>query len=87
VCVRAALADISETVSIPVENLALPEMIRHICFEPPTDVSPSSIAHWLRESGAREWQIDLIHTQLNDCFERVAADPTQFLAATPDVAE
>jgi ribonuclease D len=87
VCVRAALADISETVSIPVENLALPEMIRHICFEPPTDVSPSSIAHWLREAGAREWQIELIHTQLNDCFERVAADPTQFLAATPDVAE
>lgn len=87
VCVRSALSEISEKVSIPVENLALPEMIRHICFEPPTDLSPPSVAHWLREAGAREWQIELIHTELNDCFERVAADPTQFLAAAADVDE
>jgi ribonuclease D len=87
VCVRAALAAISETVSIPVENLALPEMIRNICFEPPSDFSAPSVAHWLREAGAREWQIELIHTQLIDCFERVAADPTQFLTADSDVDE
>ncbi len=87
VCVRAALTEISETVAIPVENLALPEMIRHICFEPPDEVSPQSIAHWLGEAGARDWQIELIHRQLNDCFERVAADPTQFLAAATDVVE
>ena len=87
VCVRAALAEISESVNIPVENLALPEMIRQICFEPPADFSPPSIAQWLRGAGARDWQIELIHRQLNDCFERVAADPTQFLAAAADVDE
>jgi hypothetical protein len=62
-------------------------MIRQICFEPPADFSPPSIAHWLRGAGARDWQIELIHRQLNDCFERVAADPTQFLAAAADVDE
>jgi ribonuclease D len=87
VCVRAALAEISESVSIPVENLALPEMIRHICFEPPAEFSASSVAHWLHDAGAREWQIELIHARLSDCFERVAADPTQFLIATPDADE
>lgn len=85
VCVRGALAEIAERVSIPVENLALPEMIRHICFEPPAEVSPTSVAEWLRESGAREWQIELIHRQVTDCFEHVAEDPSQFLAAAPDV--
>jgi ribonuclease D len=87
VCVRAALAEISEAVTIPVENLALPEMIRHICFEPPTEFTPAAVSDWLRDAGAREWQIELVHSRLSDCFERVAADPTQFLAATPDTDE
>lgn len=84
VCVRAALGDISAVVNIPVENLVLPETVRRICFEPPSDISAPSIAAWLREAGAREWQIDLIHTQLNDCFVRVAEDPSQFLTAAAD---
>lgn len=87
VCVRAALADISATVSIPVENLVLPETVRRICFEPPSDISAPAIAAWLRDAGAREWQIDLIHTQLNDCFVRVAEDPSQFLTAAADADE
>ena len=87
VCVRAALTEIAESVSIPVENLVSPETIRRICFEPPVDVAPESIAAWLRDSGAREWQIDLIHRQLNDCFVRVAEDPTQFLSTPAENAD
>lgn len=87
VCVRGALADIAESVNIPVENLILPESVRRICFDPPEDISPSAIAAWLRNVGAREWQIDLIHAQLNDCFVRVAEDPTPFLAAATDVGD
>lgn len=84
VCVRAALAEISTSLSIPVENVVLPDTIRRICFEPPADVSPESISDWLREAGTREWQIDVIHAQLNDCFVRVAEDPNQFLVALDD---
>jgi ribonuclease D len=86
-CVRAALADIAESMSIPVENLALPETIRRICFEPPAELSPTAVSEWLREVGVREWQIDAIHAQLNDCFVRVAEDPNQFLTANDDVGD
>jgi ribonuclease D len=81
VCVRAALAELSAELTIPVENLILPDTIRRICFTPPADISVDSIASWLRDVGTREWQVDLIPARLNDCFERVALDPTPFLTA------
>jgi ribonuclease D len=81
VCVRESMSTLAEKTSIPIENLALPEMIRRICFEPPLEFEPSAVATWLRDAGAREWQIELIHCELNDCFVRVREDPTEFLAA------
>ena len=87
VCVRESLAAIAEKSSIPVENLALPEMIRRICYDPPLEFEPSAVATWLRDAGAREWQIELIHSELTDCFLRVAEDPTEFLTAPVDAVE
>ena len=87
VCVRESLSKIAEKSSIPVENLALPEMIRRICFEPPGVFEPSIVADWLRDAGAREWQIELIHSELNDCFVRVAEDPSAFLTVAADTQE
>ncbi|MEY4899275.1 MAG: hypothetical protein RL294_1086 [Actinomycetota bacterium] len=84
VCVRESLSEIATSSSIPIENLALPEMIRRICFEPPAVFEPSAVATWLRVAGAREWQIELLHSELNDCFVRVAEDPTEFLTAAAD---
>lgn len=84
VCVRESLSHIATSSSIPIENLALPEMIRRICFEPPAVFEPSAVATWLRVAGAREWQIELLHSELNDCFVRVAEDPTEFLTAAAD---
>ncbi|CAB4855800.1 unannotated protein [freshwater metagenome] len=62
-------------------------MIRRICFEPPAVFEPSAVADWLRGAGAREWQIELIHAQLNDCFVRVAEDPGEFLNTVADTDE
>lgn len=84
VCVRESLSQIATSASIPIENLALPEMIRRICFEPPAVFEPAAVATWLRDAGAREWQIELLHSQLNDCFVRVAEDPTEFLTDAAD---
>ena len=84
VCVRESLSEIATSSSIPIENLALPEMIRRICFEPPAVFEPSAVATWLRDAGAREWQIELLHSELNDCFVRVAEDPTEFLTTAAD---
>lgn len=82
VCVRTALSELSGEIGIPVENLLLPETIRKVCFAPPADISVSSLTHWLREAGARPWQLELIPLRLNDCFERVAKDPTPFFSVT-----
>jgi len=87
VCVRYALSKIAEKSSIPIENLALPEMIRRICYEPPAVFEPPAVAEWLRGAGAREWQIGLIHAELSDCFVRVAQDPTEFLTSADDSAD
>jgi ribonuclease D len=84
VCVRESLSQIATSASIPIENLALPEMIRRICFEPPALFEPAAVATWLRDAGAREWQIELLHSQLNDCLVRVAEDPTEFLTDAAD---
>jgi ribonuclease D len=87
VCVREAMTKIAEKSSIPIENLALPEMIRRICYEPPAVFEPPAVAEWLRGAGAREWQIELIHSELNDCFVRVAEDPSEFLTSAADADE
>jgi ribonuclease D len=86
-CVRETLSSIAEKTSIPIENLALPEMIRRICYEPPAEFEPSAVATWLRDAGAREWQIELLHSELNSCFVRVREDPTEFLAAAVETVD
>ncbi len=57
--VRFHLFELSEKLSIPVENLMLPELIRRICWDPPPP-SESDLVSRLRDSGAREWQIELV---------------------------
>lgn len=82
---REALSKISSTVTIPVENLALPEAIRRICYEPPADLSAESLAGELRAAGVREWQIELVSQRLSDVFNEVEKDPSQFLTSPADV--
>jgi ribonuclease D len=55
---RAALAELSENHSIPVENLATPDLVRRLCWSPPaTDLD--SVATYLKDGGARPWQVEL----------------------------
>ena len=56
---RTQLGDVSHQLSIPVENLMLPDLVRRVLWEPPPE-KPSDLMQRLRESGAREWQIDLV---------------------------
>jgi ribonuclease D len=55
---RAALAQLAEQHSIPVENLLTPDLVRRLCWSPPV-TDAGGIADYLRQAGAREWQIDL----------------------------
>lgn len=54
---RAALAELSERVSVPVENLASPSLVREILWSPPEG---SEIAATMAAGGARPWQIELV---------------------------
>lgn len=71
--VRPAIAELSEKLGIPVENLLTPDFLRTLCFEPPAlDLDAVRLA--LQELGARNWQIDLTAQLIVDGFEAALAE-------------
>jgi ribonuclease D len=54
---KAAIAELSETRRIPPENILSPDTLRSLCFEPPQQISADSVAIYLKQRGARAWQI------------------------------
>lgn len=56
---RAAVAEIAEQHSLPVENLLAPEMLRRVAWDPPDPATEESVAAALAGRGARTWQIRL----------------------------
>ncbi|GAA4545717.1 ribonuclease D [Pseudonocardia xishanensis] len=53
---RAGLTELSEHWSIPMENLLQPDLMRRLCWAPPSD---ADVAGFLSAGGARNWQIGL----------------------------
>jgi ribonuclease D len=56
---RAALAEVSEKHSVPVENIVSPDLVRRIMWSPPEPRDAAAVAEALRAGGAREWQVQL----------------------------
>jgi ribonuclease D len=56
---RLGLAELSERVGTPVENLVSPDAVRRVLWTPPEDTGNGAIAAALAERGARPWQIEL----------------------------
>jgi ribonuclease D len=56
---RLGLAELSERVGTPVENLLSPDAARRVLWTPPEDTGDGAIAAALAERGARPWQIEL----------------------------
>jgi ribonuclease D len=71
---RAGMSELSEAMTIPVENLLSPDLVRRVCWEPPEPADDAAMAAVLAAGGARPWQVDLCGPLL------VAA-----MAATPKV--
>ncbi|KHO26245.1 3'-5' exonuclease [Mycolicibacterium setense] len=57
---RAGLAELSERVSVPAENLITPEVVRRLCWDwqPVGDVA-TAISEFLVEANVRPWQREL----------------------------
>ena len=56
---RAGLAELSERVGTPVENLVSPDAARRVLWSPPEDAGVGAVAAALADRGARPWQIEL----------------------------
>lgn len=65
---RAALAELSEFVNIPVENLLTPEILRRIAWTPPESLTAEAISASLSELGARPWQLELTAQPIAQAF-------------------
>jgi ribonuclease D len=61
---RAATAALSETHTVPVENLLLPDLLRRVCWQPPE----IPLADALRAGGARQWQVELLGPLLEEAL-------------------
>lgn len=61
--IRSAIAEISDGLSIPIENIMLPDLVRRIAWESPGD-SESDLRDRLVSGGARPWQIELMFPTL-----------------------
>jgi len=63
---RAALADIADARSMPVENLVSPDAVRRWAWDPPMPVDAGTVGAALAGAGARPWQVALCAQALAD---------------------
>lgn len=72
---RAAVTEVSTAMSLPVENLLTPELLRRVAWTPPAEVSAQTIADALGELGARPWQIDATAQVIATAFVEASQAP------------
>ncbi|MEY3636560.1 MAG: hypothetical protein RL147_989 [Actinomycetota bacterium] len=74
---RLRLEKISEENNIPVENLITPELVRRICWNPPSgsteNLQVEEVQTQLLSLGARAWQVNLVGQAISEALlEKVA---------------
>jgi len=65
---RNDLAALSDEMEIPLENLLTPEILRKLAWEPPEELSTTSLQARLAELGARPWQIHVCTDRILSAF-------------------
>ncbi|WP_345802582.1 ribonuclease D [Microbacterium sp. AZCO] len=65
---RPRVEERAEQLSMPVENLLTPELLRRVAWAPPEPVTAASIGEALAELGARAWQIEQTSQVIADAF-------------------
>lgn len=68
VSARAALAALSAKVTVPVENLISPDLVRRVMWSPPDG---SDLPAALLAGGARQWQVELTSPDLRTALDAV----------------
>ncbi|WP_092667457.1 HRDC domain-containing protein [Agrococcus carbonis] len=78
---RAAVQEVADALSMPSENLLMPDTLRRVAWEP-TEPTAEAVAQVLRERDAREWQVAATAQRIAAAF--VEADQAPVEAAEPD---
>lgn len=68
---RSRLAELSEQLAVPVENLMTPDVVRRALWQPP---SAQDVDDVLAGHGARAWQVELVGPVVREALGRTAAD-------------
>lgn len=80
---RSGLAEVAESMHMPVENLISPDAVRRLCWSPPEVVDPQVVTEALHRAGVRAWQLD---ATLDCLCSALTAQPTEESAeAVPGV--
>jgi ribonuclease D len=79
--VRAAVALVAATVTMPTENVLPADAVKRISWTPPTAPDLAATTAALRRLGAREWQIQLTASSVSEALSRAAADQAPVAAA------
>nr|WP_315915095.1 HRDC domain-containing protein [Arthrobacter sp. lap29] len=65
---RNRMAEISESMNIPAENILTPDHLRRVCWRPPAQITVASVSEALADLGARPWQIATTASMLSNAF-------------------
>jgi ribonuclease D len=65
---RGAITVVSTELSIPVENVLTPELLRRLAWAPPPSLDLETVRSSLLALGARVWQVDAIAQVIVDAF-------------------
>lgn len=72
--VRSGLADLSQRVNVPSENLLTPDTVRRLCWDwQPVPDTAAVVEAFLAEAGARAWQRELTVPVLAQALETAAS--------------
>ena len=77
---RLALGEFARARNIPIENLLSPDALRRMLWAPPTDPTPETISAVLLSLGARQWQIDIAGSIIEEAINRPAAPVAESVA-------
>ena len=72
---RAAVTDVATEMSIPVENMLTPDLLRRLAWTPPDPAAATAIAEALVTLGARAWQVDATAQVIADAFVEASQTP------------
>lgn len=74
---RAVVGEIAELLSLPVENLLTPELLRRVAWSPPEPADAAAIGAELARGGARTWQVEATAGSIATAFVEAAQAPPE----------